>query len=285
MATKLNSIQNMFFNNNPSGLNLPNNNNIFSNQPNNNGVAVDIGSSDYYDLNNPNYQNNFNNNNNNNNNKNFINNNNHNNNNNNNPPFIENSNFNQNSNHMNQEMNFNMNQANNQIPNGNHAANNFNNNNNPLNGENLKKKLLMEGIQQQIQNNKNSKLQELIKKKMEDQKYLTDMNTYNPFGRNGAGAPLRDNDGKVITVRRALISDNKKLNDSSGNIRDDSANAGHSSGRNLNLNNLITNLTQKISAYGTQNIGVNSVPRFNSARVPVNIFDLYFLIFIKSSFI
>ena len=244
MGAKLNTIQNMFFNNHPSGINLANNNNLFNNQANNNaGTATDLGYLDYYDQNNPNYQ------------SNPINSNNNNNNNNTNP------NPNGTLNQMNQEINNNMNQ----ILNGN-INNTFNNNNNPLDTQNLKKKNIMEAIQQQLQSNKNSKMQELVKKKMEDQKYLSEMDTYNPFGRNGAGAPLRDNSGKIITRRRALISDNKKLNDSIGNIKDDSVGAGIN---NPQLNNLISNLTQKISAYGTENIGINNVPRYNSARYPV----------------
>lgn len=279
MGAKLNTFQNMFFNNNPGGINLANNNNLFNNNPlsnnnNNPGTGIDLAYLDNYDSNIPNFQSNNNN---------------------------LNPNTNANIYQTNPDMNYNINLNMNQIPKGNlinTLPNNNNNNqspnrntlNNTLNSRkntdaaflgnapesenNTKKKNIMEGIQQQIQSNKNTKMQDLIKKKMEDQKYLADMNTYNPFGRNGAGAPLRDNSGKIITRRRALISDNKKLNDSIGNLKDDSVNAGINSNSNLHLNSLITNLTQKISAYGTENIGVSNVPRYNSARVAVKSFLL-----------
>jgi len=280
----------MFFNNNPIGISLPNQNNLFDNQANNNnnnnynnnpGKGLDTGYLDYYDPSNPNFQSNVNNN------------------------FNPNANTNQ----KNPEMNYNINPNINQIPNGNptntfinNYENNNNNNNsvspnknlqqnsiigsNPIDSEHLKKKTLMQGIQQQLQNNKNSKMQELLKKRMEDQKYLADMNNYNPFGRNGAGAPLRDNSGKVITKRKALISDNKMLNDSHGNINNDLFTTGNpiSISETMNMNNIISNITQKISAYGTDNIGVSNVPRYNSARVAVYFFNSYtYLIFFSNS--
>lgn len=249
MAGKLNTIQNMFFNNNPNGINLPTNNNLFNNQTSNNPNSIDVGYLDNFD-------------------QNSLTNNNLNSNNNNNFNPTLNNHF-----QANQDMNINNNTANKNFSN---VNNNNLTSNTPIDSDSLKKKTFMEGIQQQIQNNKNTKLQELLKKKLEDQKYLADMNTYNPFGRNGAGAPLRDNTGKIITRRRALITDNKKLNDSIEHIKDESVNPGNSKGNNMHLNNLINNLTQKISAYGTENIGNGIVPRYNSARVAVTfLFNLF----------
>ncbi len=269
----------MFFNNNPNPINIPNNNNLFPNQdPNqipyangmfngqnttNNGSNLDISYLNNYDTNNYN---------------NFPSNN-----------QINNNMYSNNNQSSNNDPNYNMNQFQNINGNqGNNTNYNANNRNNPSpgmyqlgntlnsrignnelsnnvieNDEKLKKKNLMDGLQEQIQNKKNTKLQELMKKKIEDQKYLSD--EYNPFGRNGAGAPLRDNNGKIITKRIALISDNKKINDGKSDIMNN--------GNNLNLNNLITNLTQKISSYGTENIGNNNSlagPRYNSARNTVN---------------
>lgn len=162
--------------------------------------------------------------------------------------------------------------------------------------EKNKKRNLLEDIQQQIMNNKNTKLNELMKKRMEDQKYLSDLNTYNPFGRNGAGAPLRDTTGNVITKRRALISDNKKLNDSIGNIKVEDLFPGNQiiNNSNTNINSILNNLTQKISANGLTSLGTNLMnysninnnqQRYNSARVMVSacffilIHKFFFLIY------
>ena len=125
--------------------------------------------------------------------------------------------------------------------------------------ENIKKKTLLENIQMQIINNKTAKINELEKKKLEDQKYLSGLNINNPFGRNGAGAPLRDNSGNIITKRRALISDNKIVNENEG------------SGNQLN--NIINNLTQKISNEGNLNNRLSNTfsgQRYNSAKINVN---------------
>jgi len=264
----------MFFNNNLKGnLNNNLNENQNSNQSqkinNNFGNTIDIGYLNNFDPNNNqalnNNYNNF---------QNFQPNNN---------LEMNNNNYQPNFNLGNYDSNFNINQ----LPNGN-PGNSFNNtinsspSKNPLNNTiNLRgtgnlnisnqsdidgviKKNFLEGIKQQILSNKNSKINELMKRKMEDQKYLSDMNTYNPFGKVGAGAPLRDNSGNIITKRRALISDNKKLNDSNGNIKDEASNP------NLQLNNIISNLTQRISAYGNENLSGINIPRYSSAKVVVN---------------
>jgi hypothetical protein len=115
-----------------------------------------------------------------------------------------------------------------------------------------KKKNLMENIQQQISYNKNSKIKELERKRAEDQKYLSEMNNNFPFGRNGAGAPLRDGLGNIITKRKGLISDNKMANEETSNI-----------------NNILSDITQRISSGANVNgIGNNNLlePRYNSAR-------------------
>lgn len=123
-----------------------------------------------------------------------------------------------------------------------------------LNEENSKKKNLMENIQQQIANNKNTKVKELERKRAEDQKYLSELNNNFPFGKNGAGAPLRDSIGNIITKRKTLISDNKNSNEEKSNI-----------------NNIISDITQRIAS-GKNIIPNNGIePRYNSARNSVRI--------------
>ena len=86
--------------------------------------------------------------------------------------------------------------------------------------EQERKKTLLENIQNQMNLSKNSKLKELQKKRIEDQKYLKDMINSFPFGRGGGGAPIRDKNGNIVATRRALISD-PKYNLISINVDDD----------------------------------------------------------------
>lgn len=91
-------------------------------------------------------------------------------------------------------------------------SNNYNNSPNSSLGkqeESIRKKMLLENIQEQMlmhsENNKNNKQ----KKYQDDLAYLNNIKNYYPFGRGGAGAPNRDKNGNVITNRRRLISDPK----------------------------------------------------------------------------
>ena len=86
--------------------------------------------------------------------------------------------------------------------------------------ERERKKYLLNNIQNQINLTKMTKLEELKKRKEEDEKYLKDMIVNYPFGRGGGGAPNRDKAGNILTYRRALISD-PKYNFASINIDDD----------------------------------------------------------------
>ena len=86
--------------------------------------------------------------------------------------------------------------------------------------EQERKKTLLENIQNQMNLSKNSKLKELQRKRIEDQKYLKDMINSFPFGRGGGGAPIRDKNGNIVATRRALISD-PKYNLISINVDDD----------------------------------------------------------------
>lgn len=107
-------------------------------------------------------------------------------------------------------------------------------------------------------NNKNSKVKELERKRIEDQKYLE---SNFPFGKIGAGAPLRDAIGNIITKRKPLISDNKLMNDDSSNI-----------------NNILTDITQRISS-GRQILNNNPIePRYNSARNNITVRKFYFFL-------
>lgn len=75
--------------------------------------------------------------------------------------------------------------------------------------EMIKKKILLENIQQQIVLKKEN-MQKIKKDKIkEEQNYLNDIATSYPFGRSGAGAPNRDREGNILTNRRRLISDPK----------------------------------------------------------------------------
>lgn len=42
---------------------------------------------------------------------------------------------------------------------------------------------------------------------------MNDPDEYNPFGKGGAGAPIRDNHGNVITSRKAVGSKNQEDGD------------------------------------------------------------------------
>jgi hypothetical protein len=105
--------------------------------------------------------------------------------------------------------------------------------------EQIKKKTLLENLQQQIMINKNSKINEIQRKKAEDQKYLKDIDSYFPFGKNGAGAPLRDSIGNLITKKKSLIS---IFNDFNNNN-----NINNNNKINENKNNILPNISQKIT--------------------------------------
>ena len=146
-----------------------------------------------------------------------------------------------NNNNNNYNQNYNMNDMNNQ-------QNNYNNDQNINNGmndyvrkelsshgmnnlrspsprqirmeEQERKKILLNNIQSQINLTKKTKLEELKRRQEEDAKYLKDMVVCFPFGRGGGGAPIRDKSGNIITNRRALISD-PKYNLAQINVDDD----------------------------------------------------------------
>jgi len=86
--------------------------------------------------------------------------------------------------------------------------------------EKIRKKILLDNIQAQINLHKEAKLKELQKTKEEDAQYLKDMFEKYPFGRGGGGAPIRNKKGEILTPRRNLISD-LKYNQSSINVDDD----------------------------------------------------------------
>ena len=75
--------------------------------------------------------------------------------------------------------------------------------------ERERKKALRDNIESQIALSKQTKLEELMRKRKEDEQYLKDMEICFPFGRGGGGAPVRDKNGSVVATRRALISDPK----------------------------------------------------------------------------
>ena len=132
-----------------------------------------------------------------------------------------NNNYNPN-NDMNINQNYNMNNQQN-----NNVGQNFNNNsiyspslNQIRMQEQERKKIFLDNIQNQINLNKKTKLEELKKRQEEDAQYLKDMLVCYPFGRGGGGAPIRDKSGNIVTNRRALISD-PKYNLTSINVDDD----------------------------------------------------------------
>ena len=86
--------------------------------------------------------------------------------------------------------------------------------------EKIRKKILLDNIQAQINLRRETKLKELQKTKEEDAQYLKDMFEKYPFGRGGGGAPIRNKKGEILTPRRNLISD-LKYNQSSINVDDD----------------------------------------------------------------
>ena len=140
-----------------------------------------------------------------------------------------------------------------------------------------KKKTLLENIKAQINLKKQTKLEELNKRKQEDAKYLQDMMIFYPFGRGGGGAPNRDKSGNVIAFRRSLISD-PKYNFASINVDDDYDEVWNrekrigrfyrNSPENFNKNNN-ENYIQNNSVNDNNNIQNNYIPN-NNYNPPMN---------------
>ena len=102
--------------------------------------------------------------------------------------------------------------------------------------ERQRKKILLKNIQAQINLRKKKKLEELQKRKEEDEKYFKEMIEKYPFGRGGGGAPNRNKKGEVMAFRRNLISD-MKYYQSGINIDDDYNEVWGKRKNNYNINN------------------------------------------------
>ena len=59
--------------------------------------------------------------------------------------------------------------------------------------------------------NEVKKAHEISKFKQYDKKIASEMQNYNPFGKGGAGAPLRDSDGKVLAERVGYFSESRTV--------------------------------------------------------------------------
>ena len=60
-------------------------------------------------------------------------------------------------------------------------------------------------LQAQIEEKKQRKEREKQKKLAQDLKDEEDLRNYNPYGRGGGGAPVRDADGKVVTNIKVYV--------------------------------------------------------------------------------
>ncbi|CDW85289.1 UNKNOWN [Stylonychia lemnae] len=63
-------------------------------------------------------------------------------------------------------------------------------------------------LKQQLAEQQNRKIMEKQQDKVEDMQYLEDNMSYNPFGRGGGGAPLRNQFGSVITTFKPQFKNN-----------------------------------------------------------------------------
>jgi hypothetical protein len=59
---------------------------------------------------------------------------------------------------------------------------------------------------------KSNKLQ-INNQKMIEREELEKLNKYNPFGKDGSGAPMRDNMGNIVTVRKTIAGDKQVIMD------------------------------------------------------------------------
>ena len=265
--------------------NFRDNNYNYNNYPNNNYDNFNFSNFNRYNNKNQNNYNRYNNFNNNNLNNNFRDRNFNNNLNNN----FQNRNFNNNQrNNYNNDMNYNQNLNNiNEFPRYNQYNNSINRDINNFFRSELKssgvglsrgnsyheikerererKKALMESFENQIALRNKTKLEELKRKKKEDQQYLKDMVNYFPFGRGGGGAPIRNKNGNVVTMRKDLISD-LRYNLMQLNVDDDynevwgrNKNDGLINFKNENTyNGFVNNFSRSMSARNNNNFNLSN---------------------------
>ena len=119
--------------------------------------------------------------------------------------------------------------------------------------ENNRKKVYMENIKNQISLLKQSKLKELKKRENEDKQYLKDMINSYPFGRGGAGAPIRDKNGNVVAALRNLVTDPKynliqiNVDDDYYDVWDKDKRYGLVNFRNKGYNGFINNFAKSMN--------------------------------------
>ena len=142
--------------------------------------------------------------------------------------------------------------------------------------ENNRKKVYMENIKNQISLLKQSKLKELKKRENEDKQYLKDMINSYPFGRGGAGAPIRDKNGNVVAALRNLVTDPKynlvqiNVDDDYYDVWDKDKRYGLVNFRNKGYDGFINNLSKSMnfnrvnnnrSDYFLQSLNQNNINR------------------------
>ena len=119
--------------------------------------------------------------------------------------------------------------------------------------ENNRKKVYMENIKNQISLFKKTKLEELRKRENEDKQYLKDMINSYPFGRGGAGAPIRDKNGNVVAALRNLVTDPKynlvqiNVDDDYYDVWDKDKRYGLVNFRNKGYNGFINNFAKSMN--------------------------------------
>ena len=129
--------------------------------------------------------------------------------------------------------------------------------------EKERKNALMESFVNQIALKNKTKLEELKRKQKEDQQYLKDMVNYFPFGRGGGGAPIRDKNGNIITMRKDLISDPKynlmelDVDDDYNEVWGRNKNYGLINFKNENAyNGFVNNFSRSMSARNNNNLNL-----------------------------
>ncbi len=154
--------------------------------------------------------------------------------------------------------------------------------------ENNRKKVYMENIQNQISLLKKSKLDELKKRENEDKQYLKDMINSYPFGRGGAGAPIRDKNGNVVAALRNLVTDPKynlvqiNVDDDYYDVWDKDKRYGLVNFRNKGYDGFVNNLSKSMnfnrvnnnrSDYFSQNLNQNNINRSLSTNQNKSFFN------------
>ncbi len=125
----------------------------------------------------------------------------------------------------------------------------------------------------QQQNKRPNKL-DIYKEKMNERREIEKNFMYNPFGRGGNGAPMRDLNGNVITTRKNIAINNNLYDEPQNILRDDYNLQGNiQNNSNLNINefpSLANTLPQQNPLILTDEISRSNTLRKESSIFPKN---------------